>query len=377
MKTALFKQSNKVKNLIQYLPRDIWRFGSHILNIPNHKGLAYFTPNANWATDWVGRYVVEQARLAGLNAFTTSTPQLLSDYLLHYADLGSFLANIDKPHNRRNKIVATIFHGYLDGDNKQLIVKVEKFIRMSNKLEAVVTASRIMQSRLTDWLPAQMPVYCLPIGVDGSKFQPASPLEKSKLRSDMNIPLDAFCIGSFQKDGEGWGAGNQPKLIKGPDVFLDTVAQLHSIVPNLFVILTAPARGYVINGLKKCGIPYIHHILDNYFDVARYYQLLDCYLVASREEGGPKAILESMASGVPLVSTCVGMAPDIICDGINGRLCEVEDVPGLVAAIEQVVSQPNVVRQMVKSGLNTSKKYDWTLIGQEYIKQVYAPLLSS
>jgi len=41
-------------------------------------------------------------------------------------------------------------------------------------------------------------------------------------------------------------------------------------------------------------------------------QALDLYIVASREEGEPKAILESMASGVPLVTTEVGQAMDFV-----------------------------------------------------------------
>ena len=42
------------------------------------------------------------------------------------------------------------------------------------------------------------------------------------------------------------------------------------------------------------------------------YRALDAYLVTSRDEGGPKAVLESMATGVPIVSTRVGQAVDLV-----------------------------------------------------------------
>ena len=36
-----------------------------------------------------------------------------------------------------------------------------------------------------------------------------------KIKHNLGIPEDYLVIGSFQKDGEGWGEGLKPKLIKG------------------------------------------------------------------------------------------------------------------------------------------------------------------
>ena len=41
---------------------------------------------------------------------------------------------------------------------------------------------------------------------------------KNKLYIKYKIPKDKIIIGSFQKDGVGWEEGNEPKLIKGPDI---------------------------------------------------------------------------------------------------------------------------------------------------------------
>jgi glycosyltransferase involved in cell wall biosynthesis len=39
---------------------------------------------------------------------------------------------------------------------------------------------------------------------------------------------------------------------------------------------------------------------------------MDIYIVTGWHEGGPKAVLESMAAGVPLVTTRVGQAMDLV-----------------------------------------------------------------
>ena len=63
---------------------------------------------------------------------------------------------------------------------------------------------------------------------------------------------------------------------------------------------------------------------------------IDVCLVASRDEGGPRAVLESMATRVPLVTTRVGQAADLVRHGENGWLVEAEDVDGLVACTAHV-----------------------------------------
>jgi glycosyltransferase involved in cell wall biosynthesis len=81
----------------------------------------------------------------------------------------------------------------------------------------------------------------------------------------------------------------------------------------------------VKQGLERLGVPYRHVLLDGLDGVAEAYRALDVCLVTSRDEGGPKAVLESMATGVPLVTTRVGQAADLVLDGRNGYLVDVGD----------------------------------------------------
>jgi glycosyltransferase involved in cell wall biosynthesis len=172
-------------------------------------------------------------------------------------------------------------------------------------------------------------VFRIPIGVDIELFTPQTPRSRTAARRAFGLPAQAFVVGSFQKDGVGWGAGDEPKLIKGPDVLVEALRVLRARRPELHVLLSGPARGYVRASLERLGIPYVHRLLDRYEEVAQLYAALDAYVVPSRQEGGPKGVLEAMASGIPVVSTRVGQAAELIRDGENGRLVDVDDAEAL------------------------------------------------
>jgi glycosyltransferase involved in cell wall biosynthesis len=236
------------------------------------------------------------------------------------------------------------------------------------------TASEIMKGRLLSWgVPAEK-LACIPLGVDLERFHPASMREREERRRELGVPEDAFCIGSFHKDGNGMADGNTPKTIKGPDVLVDVLAELNR-KHKIYVVLSAPARGFVKSGLEKAGVPYVHIVEEDYHRIPRLYHALDLYLLTSREEGGPKGVLESLASGVPFVGTRVGLVPDVVTSGQNGLLTESEDVHALVASALQLAQQPELRKQFAHNGLETIQDYAWPRIAARYYHEIYEPLL--
>jgi glycosyltransferase involved in cell wall biosynthesis len=109
-------------------------------------------------------------------------------------------------------------------------------------------------------------------------------------------------------------------------------------VPELHLLLTGPARGYVRAGLERLGIPHRHVHLPDVESVAQVYPAIDVCLVTSRDEGGPRAVLEAMATRVSLVTTKVGQAADLVRHGENGWMVEPEDVEGLVDCVLRVAT---------------------------------------
>jgi glycosyltransferase involved in cell wall biosynthesis len=172
-------------------------------------------------------------------------------------------------------------------------------------------------------------VHVIPIGIDLENFALVTPEARSAARRRYGVPADAFVVGSFQKDGVGWGEGLEPKLIKGPDVLVAALRRIRPAIRELHVLLTGPARGYVRRALDNADIPYVHSLAGSRTELATAYRAVDVCVVPARQEGGPKSVLEAMASGVPLVTTRVGQAPDLVDDGVNGWLVDVEDADGL------------------------------------------------
>ena len=78
------------------------------------------------------------------------------------------------------------------------------------------------------------------------------------------------------------------------------------------VVLTGKRRNYVINALKENGIEYKYFEMVNVEKLNELYNVLDIYIVTSRVEGGPQAILECAITKTPIISTDVGVAKEIL-----------------------------------------------------------------
>lgn len=200
-------------------------------------------------------------------------------------------------------------------------------------------------------------VFQIPIGVDIDRFPLGTPDVLARARGELGVPAAAFVIGSFQKDGVGLGEGREPKLVKGPDTFVRVIERLRAAIPELFVLLTGRARGYVKAELTRLGVPHRHFLLGSRNELAKLYHALDAYLVTSRQEGGPKALLESMATGVPLVTTRVGQVPEIVTDDVDGLVRDVDDVDALAEAVFRVHGDSGLRGRLQAAGRPTAERY--------------------
>jgi len=335
-----------------------------LLNYFSSSKIFYISDRSDWVIKDIGNALYNY--LPDHQIKVTNVYLGIRNSIVHYGSITSFLTSkrIKSPH-KSNKIIVSWFH-VLDGDKRvELLYKVIPIVDIWH------TASHLTKQKMIQiGIPIER-IIVIPLGIDTTQFMPVSREKKINYQKKFSVPDGAIVLGSFQKDGCGWNAGLEPKLEKGPDIFCDIVEQL-SKKYNIYVLLTGPSRGYVKKRLNFAKIPFHHDYLDNPVNITKYFQAIDLYLVCSREEGGPKAILESLACGVPLVSTKVGMASDVITHGENGFLADIEDFDELYILSKKIIDSPLLAKKFSLNGVTSIQKYNWKIISNDYAKYLYS-----
>ena len=124
---------------------------------------------------------------------------------------------------------------------------------------------------------------------------------------------DHIVVGSFQRDTEGSDL-KTPKYEKGPDLFIESIKNVENR-ENLLVLLGGWRRQYIISRLEELGIKYIYLERPPLQVINLMYDCLDLYIVSSRYEGGPQAIIECAYKKIPIISNDVGIARVILESG--------------------------------------------------------------
>ncbi|MCZ2152444.1 MAG: glycosyltransferase [Bryobacterales bacterium] len=87
---------------------------------------------------------------------------------------------------------------------------------------------------------------------------------------------------------------------------------------------------------QRFGMAHRIHFLGVVSDVPAMLQAASLFILASRWEGTPLAVMEAMAAGVPVVATRVGGVPGLVDDGVSGVLVEPGDSQRLAEAVASV-----------------------------------------
>ena len=320
---------------------------------PAHSRLFVLGDDASWALDDEAAYVTTVARRAGYRvappAWAAAARSQVVFHTSHFAGLDPRWTG------STHRLGLSYFHGrpgtpgYPEFDRAYGALR-----RDPGRFERIhVTHTEIEELVLAAGVPPER-VHRIPIGIELDAFPLTGPDRREAARRAFGLPRDAFVVGSFVKDGEGFGDGLEPKAIKGPDVLVEALSELAGRIPDLVVLLTGPARGYVRRGLEDRGVRHVHRHLEGREGLAEAYHALDACVIASRQEGGPKSILESMATGIPLVTSRAGQAPDLVVDGENGLLVDVDDASGLADGLARVREDAALVARFREAGRLTA-----------------------
>lgn len=78
------------------------------------------------------------------------------------------------------------------------------------------------------------------------------------------------------------------------------------------------------------------------------YRRADLLLFPTRFEGFGYAAAEALACGTPVVATRCSSLPEVVDDGVTGRLCDIDDVEGFAAAIRDMMNDKATLRAMAR-----------------------------
>lgn len=369
--------NNKIRFLKNNLNALPWRLLSKFSNYQGNKiPVKFIIENADWAIKTVGMNIKNEIdKIYPEQIEITSKPHKVIKSIVHFGSQYMWL-NWSNSISKDNQYITSFFHGKQE-DGEEVRVHIDLFLKSLDKLKKVVTASSLVEDRLLKWGVPRNKLLKIPLGVDTKLFTLPIDNEKKCSRRSLGIPNHSLVIGSFQKDGTGWGDGLEPKFIKGPDLLISSIKLLHSWGYPVFVLLTGPARGYVKRELDNYGIPYLHKYPSNHSHLKSLYHALDIYLITSREEGGPMGLLESIACGTPVVSTNVGMVRDVIADKLTGGISERVEAECIAHKVEDIIKLSDIQKiELREKARQDICQFDWSIIAQEHWDKVYEPLIN-
>jgi glycosyltransferase involved in cell wall biosynthesis len=93
-------------------------------------------------------------------------------------------------------------------------------------------------------------------------------------------------------------------------------------------------------------------------DVPRLLGAADLFVLPSRQEGLPLALMEAVSSGLPVVTTSVGELPNLLTSGWDAVLVPPEQPEALAQAIQDLADHAELRQRLSTSALELSRRFD-------------------
>ena len=175
-----------------------------------------------------------------------------------------------------------------------------------------------------------------------------------------------------------WAGRMSP--VKNVPLLIDAFARVREREPRARLILVGdgPDRPKVEQAVAERGLDawVSFEGMQPPGNVGSYYARADLLVLSSASEGLPLVLLEAMAHGLPVVSTAVGGIPDVIEDGVNGRLVPPGDAVALADGMAAVIGSAALRDRMGSAARRTAEPFTWERTAQEY-KRVFGQVLGA
>jgi glycosyltransferase involved in cell wall biosynthesis len=184
--------------------------------------------------------------------------------------------------------------------------------------------------------PAGAEVTIVPHGVDAEALK-----RTPSARTRLGIPENSFVVGFVGSKTSNYDEGR-----KGLDVLHSVVRAARERIPNLHISFLGLGWEEEVAALREQGISanYVGFIPES--QLASFYSSINVYLLTSRIEGGPCTVLEAMACETPVVTTRVGLVPEVIVDGETGFSAEVGDADSLADHLSTLASSAELRKRI-------------------------------
>jgi glycosyltransferase involved in cell wall biosynthesis len=109
--------------------------------------------------------------------------------------------------------------------------------------------------------------------------------------------------------------------------------------------------------------------------IVDYYRQADLFVTATTWEGMPNTVLEGMACGLPVVATRASGLDQLVKDGCNGYLVDINDPSALAERLADLINNPHERRRMGKESRKIAEReFDWEYITKQYV-EIYKRIL--
>ncbi len=136
-----------------------------------------------------------------------------------------------------------------------------------------------------------------------------------------------------------------------------------------------PLRNDIERRIEALGLGGSVRILGRRTDIPDMLAAMDLFVIASRWEGNPLAVMEAMSAGVPVIATAVGGVPELVADGATGLLVPPGDPAMLASAICRLLDDAESRASMGRLGMRkAAQDFDVRVMARAY-ERLYERLL--
>lgn len=145
---------------------------------------------------------------------------------------------------------------------------------------------------------------------------------------------------------------------KGHLDLVDALARLDD-PPRVDCYGDGPERGRLEARIREHGLEEVVRLKGRRPGAADAYGSAQFAVLTSHEEGLPNAILEAMATGLPVVATAVGGVPELVRDGETGLLVPPRDPGALAKTLARIADDPALRVRMGRAARDAVAGLSW------------------